>query len=261
MSDTFDHELDAFESRDNGNHDGWSRSTSYYRPYYKPKKKKMQYMTEEIDWNATLPGATHALKSSNGGYWYYWKVVNGITHWNDEGEWRRHSNQEDSKNNLAYREKVTRNKVNYENTPYEEKPQQTERTTMNLNNAALLVRDDVNTVSVLFDGTTKAYTYVLHESIEATEGDKVVVYANGSMKVATVSEVHETPQIDPNFNMDYGWIYSNIEPSVLHIVEQKATTDRIAEKLKQQQSRSVRDQILAQFGVTNVKEFLALDSK
>lgn len=329
MSDTFDHELDAWESYDQ--HNEYDSN-----PYLsKPKRikpnlpyKKVQYMTDEIDWDATLPGATHALLSSKGGGWYYWKVVNGITHWNDDGEWRRHSNQEDSKRNLMFRETVTKNKINYENNPCPEvnwddapddathvlfdvnevdyifgyttdrsfygyarqkygiktvygytrvcstsafnkflndglaleRPQTTERTTMNLNNAALLVRDDLNTVSVLFDGSTKPYTYVLHESIEANEGDLVIVKANGSVKVAAVSVVHDTPQIDPNFNMDYGWVIANATPAIDIIAEQKSITDRIAEKLKQQQSRSVREQILAQFGVTNVKEFLALDS-
>ena len=62
MSDTFDHALDAEGSREQ---ESW-----YDNPYNYDKpaptrsfqnKRTMQYMTDSVDWNATLPGATKKI--------------------------------------------------------------------------------------------------------------------------------------------------------------------------------------------------------
>ena len=131
---------------------------------------------------------------------------------------------------------------------------------MNLNNAALLVRDDINTVSVQFPDTSKNYTYVLHESIEVNIGDSVLVSGRGTPKVAEVVEIHDQPNIDPNSAMNYSWIFCNVTKQIDAINQHKEVSDVIVEKLKQQQAKSVREQVLAQFGVANVKELLGLPS-
>lgn len=139
----------------------------------------------------------------------------------------------------------------------EDQPEPERNTGMNLDNAALLVRDDIKTVSCGFnEHASKEYTYVLHNSIAAQVGDPVIVEVGGHFKAVTVTAVHDNANIDPNSNITYQWIICSLAQPVKDVDSYKATTNVIAEKLKQQQSVNVRDQILRQFGVANVTELL-----
>lgn len=127
---------------------------------------------------------------------------------------------------------------------------------MNLNNAALLVRDDIKTIGVQFPGTPKTYTYVLHNSIPVNYGDIIVVQAKQSVNIAEVIDIHEDVEIDPMNEMTYKWVVSNITTEAKKIEDEILATDKIIAALKKQQQRSVREQILAQFGISSVNELL-----
>ena len=207
----------------------------------------------KLDWDKAPDGATHALFTTEKGFWYFWKVTTDpiTTHYHDGNRWIKHHYQSQTITKL-HSFPVERR--------YPDDTPTTGTTTMNLDNAALLVRDDINTVSVIFEGTSKKYTYILHESIKAEVGDTVLVPAQGSPKSAEVVEIHEQPNIDPNSSMTYSWVICNLAEHITKIRDLKALSDRIVEKLKQQQAKSVREQVLAQFGVSNVKELLGLPS-
>ena len=133
-------------------------------------------------------------------------------------------------------------------------------TPMNLNNAALLVRDDITTVEVIFDpGTANTYTYILHSSITVVKDDLVLVEKdNGHPKCATVVKVDAEPQINVNSNTHYKWIIGNVTHMRVAVESEIKSTHTIAKALKQKQATNVREQILAQFGVTSAAELLKL---
>lgn len=199
----------------------------------------------DIPWDEAPKGATHALWSDRLEKWYFWRVVKGVTHYWRYNQWVTHSNQIDSQN------KFQRAAI--------PKPTEEERSTgMNLRNAALLVRDDIKTVEVIFSGAGRHYTYLVHNSVEVKEGDYVLVIANGEPNFAEVADIHDQPQIDPNSNIKYQWVISNVTQQLTTIEGLNKTTDLIVEKLQQQQARSVREQVLAQFGVNSVQDLLGL---
>lgn len=216
----------------------------------------MTSLTEKapICWDLAPKGATHALWSDKTDRWYFWRVVNDSTYYNRYGEWIRHHNQRDSRFRLLD-DAIPRECVEPKYSLYETE----ERSTgMNLRNAALLVRDDINTVSVVFSTGGKPYTYLIHERTQVQPEDYVLVVANGEPKVAQVVEVHEQPQIDPNSGIRYTWVIGNVTHQLANVEQLNKITDLIEEKLKQQQAKSVREQVLAQFGVNSVQDLLGL---
>jgi len=94
---------------------------------------------------------------------------------------------------------------------------------------AALLRDDLTTVAVRYvnsdiknegQGPSRAYTYKIlkEDAKKLTVGDFVVVPVNNDYKgntstvkveymhVAVVIEIHDTPQIDVDFDGDYKWV-------------------------------------------------------
>ena len=133
---------------------------------------------------------------------------------------------------------------------------------MNLNNAALLIRDDITTGTVVFDDPNKpdsdpnpkVYTYLIHNSMTLEKNQPVVVHARDTLVTAWFVEYHDEPKIDPQGNDRLKWIVQPVDPGPIRIEAEK--TKQLAAKLKVQQARSVREQILSQFNVSSAQELL-----
>ena len=214
-----------------------------------------------IPWHKALPGATHALWSEDIG-WYFWRVQsNGTTKHdiNKTGHWHTH---QDQFSRVGSQQKLR----DYLKTGKavrradDDQPDTTDEgyTPMNLNNAALLVRDDITTVEVTVNN--KEMTAILHNSVQAAVGDQVFLNTDSGPRYGEVTRYDAEPQIDVNSNMRYCWVLGNISDSIRHISPEIERTHTIARALKQRQAANVRDQILAQFGVTNAAELMALGS-
>lgn len=125
---------------------------------------------------------------------------------------------------------------------------------INLTNAALLVRDDIVTVGVNIreeNGglTQKEYTYIADKETAANlhVGALVVAQARGKLTFAVVSRVDPELDIDPTFHVDYKWIVCVVpEERVAH---NEWKTEEIVDKLKTKQRASVRRAALAELGV------------
>ena len=59
---------------------------------------------DELDWDEAPDGATHALFTTEKGFWYFWKVTDDPvrTHYHDGKKWVRHVLQNDSIIKLNY---------------------------------------------------------------------------------------------------------------------------------------------------------------
>jgi ABC-type ATPase with predicted acetyltransferase domain len=213
-------------------------------------------MTTKINWPNTVE--THALWSSDLERWYFWCVLpHGETLYQSGSKeiysWEKHKNQEASTaklKRLINRGLVVEkaNPSNLSNTD--------EYTPMNLNNAALLVRDDITTVL-----SEQGTHFVLHNSIlEVKLGDELLIKNKSGTGSAIVARIDSEPQIDVNSNQQYGWVLANITAITANIKQEIAKTDLIAQALKKRQSVNVREQILQQFGVADAAELLAIGS-
>jgi primosomal protein N' len=127
----------------------------------------------------------------------------------------------------------------------------------NLYNAALLLRDDITTVAVTFDGPKlssgpKRYNYVVtrEQAKVLKKGSRVLV--NGSMSgdaVATVAAVHAEAKIDLNSARKYKTVLAVIDDDAVRDFE--AQTAAIAERIRERQNTNTRGQLLAALGLTS----------
>lgn len=120
-------------------------------------------------------------------------------------------------------------------------------------NIAALMRSDTRTVHVSFNTELsstrnvvegKGYTYVTDLVLEV--GDLVAVEASDSMKLATVIQVDDNVEIEPNSNIAFKWIVAKVE--LLHyettMTLNKNLTDAVATAYKANLRRSFSEQIL-----------------
>ena len=208
-----------------------------------------------INWEEAPLGTTHAIWGPNSKCWYFRYVdAFGSVYRNSPKGWIKLVDQTLSRRFIEEGRKIP----NTCSTPAEPKRKQT----MNLNNAALLVRDDIQTVKVSFGSETKYYTFILHNSITVEEADFVIVTPNGGHpKVAQVMSIDEEPDIDVNLDSPYRWIICNITKQLEAIKVHQEFTDKLAEGLKRQKRKSLREQILAQYGVSSTEELLKLNAE
>ena len=79
---------------------------------------------------------------------------------------------------------------------------------MKTQNIAAILMEDCKTISVMFQSNNeKYYTYKTMEDFQI--GDKAVVRANGTLKIAKCVEVHKVPRLDSD--SCYQWIIQKID--------------------------------------------------
>lgn len=136
---------------------------------------------------------------------------------------------------------------------------------------AALLRDDLTTVAVRYvnsdiknegQGGSRVYTYkiLLEDAKKLKVGDFVVVPVGSNYKgntgtvsveymhVAVVTEIHDTPQIDVDFDGDYKWVMScfNLE----HYNAVVAHDKQFSELIQTAEKEVKRASLLEQFQTT-----------
>lgn len=128
---------------------------------------------------------------------------------------------------------------------------------MNLNTMAFLIREDVTTISVLFStGSQKAYTFKCTNQLahSLTEGNEVIVNTCNGRRIATVLEIHEEPQVDPEDDVEYQWAFQRINDA--HLSSLHDQENMIEKRLKDRRKYSHRQQALQALGISNPAEFM-----
>lgn len=94
----------------------------------------------------------------------------------------------------------------------------------------------------------------------AGKGVPVWVTAGGNLKAARVHEVHaaDNPQIDPDGDLVYQWVFSHRVPADLRKAMQ--ADKELAESLAQRQRTNMRQAVLAEYGVESAQQLLSNDS-
>lgn len=91
----------------------------------------------------------------------------------------------------------------------------------------------------------KQYTYKVPSNMELKIGDIAVVKVGTEFKCVTITDVHETPQIEYNNNsIDYKWIVSKVDTYAYNelLLQEK----EIRHNLRMLSSRKQKQNILAQ---------------
>lgn len=109
---------------------------------------------------------------------------------------------------------------------------------MKTKHMSALLRDDITTVAVNFmsdiakremaEGIA-SYTFkVLRSDAAAMKDAVVVVETQNGMRLAQVSEVHDEPQIDPDFDGDYRWVVQVVDMGRYRkIIEHEREMDKV----------------------------------
>jgi hypothetical protein len=132
-------------------------------------------------------------------------------------------------------------------TPADNSSPNSWRTAMDKNIAALL-RTDTRTIEVLMYGDStrapKAYTYVT--DLDIAVGDKVVVDANGDLRLVEVAVVHDGVNIEPNSNVQYKWIISKVDTTRYdaNMAKNKEIEQMVGKNYQQNLRRGFAEQIL-----------------
>lgn len=101
-----------------------------------------------------------------------------------------------------------------------------------------------------------AYTYKVWNDIELEAGDLILVNAAGTLKVATVIEVHATPKIDVNSSIDYKWIIQKVDTHRHDVAT--IQDEEFLQALLEVERVKMREQMLEDFKKTIPEGSLAL---
>lgn len=110
----------------------------------------------------------------------------------------------------------------------------------------------------------KAYTFKTDDPTIKVGDFVAVPISNGVPKVCTVVEVHETPQIDTDSDIEYKWIYGKIDVSsynkraelekealaVLNAAERKRAAERAIQILREEVGESTVQKVQSFFNPT-----------
>jgi len=119
----------------------------------------------------------------------------------------------------------------------------------NMKNVAALVRDDITTVRVTHDNTSKVYTYKITKELakQLEAGDLVLVKNAHGVTTGTVEKIHSEPEIEIQGATITAWVFQKVDTAE---VEQLEKDDRLIEKrISKLQAKSARDQALAALGI------------
>lgn len=132
-----------------------------------------------------------------------------------------------------------------------------------------LVIDQIRTVAVIFEEGIHAKRYTYMTVLEdLKEGDEVIVETGNSdaLKVATVVEVHDEPEISPTASITYRWILSvagttaRREQERLRLLEKQAMAILNSAERKEAK-RKVRERLVEIYGQDTLSKIHCLDFK
>lgn len=129
--------------------------------------------------------------------------------------------------------------------------------TMNINHTITALQD-FNTVGVRFDDSKRTYTYKTTEKFE--EGDRAIVCPNGILKVVTVREVHDTPQIDFGSNIEYKWIVQKVDLESYNkrMEQEELMAVELRKSIANKKREEVKADLVKSLGVDDVNKLTAL---
>lgn len=126
----------------------------------------------------------------------------------------------------------------------------------NMNNVALLLRDDIVTVQVAFNkDAASEYTFVCEKVIaeRLDIGDEVVIKGNRNFfQVAVVRQVDKECDVDVSAGYNYGWIVQKVDAERYNYNMEQ--TEKVTEELKKRQRDSYRKQVLQSIGLEDLKK-------
>lgn len=131
---------------------------------------------------------------------------------------------------------------------------------MNLRTVALICHEGVTSIEaypITVGGGRDAgnYTFACPVVIaeQLTVGDLVVVETSRyGYRLFKVDEIHTDPRFDPNADIEYRFVISHIDRSIVDNLESEVEVAE--ENLRVHQTRGIRQQILGQFGINNPSE-------
>ncbi|MCK4957776.1 MAG: hypothetical protein KAT00_00210 [Planctomycetes bacterium] len=123
----------------------------------------------------------------------------------------------------------------------------------NLFNAALLLRDDVTTVEVQFDGSRDCYTFIVTRAMAKgiEKGDQLIVESKrggqGAIAQVRVVRLHKEPKIDLNVDYTYAVVMAHINREERAALIQ--STSLMADQIRVRQAASTREQLMSTLGL------------
>lgn len=160
-------------------------------------------------------------------------------------------------------------------------PPKPEEHTMSLENQLLAMRDDFDTIEVIFGNENpscntngKTYTYLtpkgmfVPEDLEVGEpkinnysnywdsGTFVLVCVGNIYKVAKLHAVHATPQLDYDRGKSYQWVVQRIDPS--DYIKSSMLSDEAKEKLQMLKREQKRQEIMNTIKATYGEDALTI---
>lgn len=148
--------------------------------------------------------------------------------------------------------------------------------TMNLRNAALLIRDDLTTVQVQYLDENKTYAFLIKRDLAKQVkallpkrsrlgvGDeanlpKLLVKSSRGIGLVRAVRVDDQPQVNLESSTRYRYAFALVDT---HKVDQWEREDEVIyQKLQERKKITAREQILAGLGITDTQAFLADLSK
>lgn len=128
------------------------------------------------------------------------------------------------------------------------------KTMFSSQHVASLFQETMTTVAVTYGHSdtyndSQLYVYKIDRGDCIQADDLVLVYAKSSIKVARVREVHESPQLDYESDINYSWVIGAIPQEALDLYEKRMTQEAEFAKLAQEaenqhQRKSMKDKIL-----------------
>lgn len=131
----------------------------------------------------------------------------------------------------------------------------------NTYNAALLLRNDITTVEVVFDDDhnrkAKPYTFVITKDMAkglTRNASLIVPVSHNSLsgpgfKVVKVVRVHPEAKIDLNVEYHYTLVVGVVDTALLHTF--RLSTNQIADRIRERQSTGARESLMLSLGLTS----------
>lgn len=128
---------------------------------------------------------------------------------------------------------------------------------MNKHYILSLFDSGLKTVAAVFKGGSQVYTYKTHTDF--TVGDYAIVHTpSNGFQVVQITQVHDTPDLDPDSRVDYKWIVQKLD--VTEYDKLVARDEELAVKVKDAQRNAHREQARAAL-LSQIPSLSVLESK
>ena len=120
---------------------------------------------------------------------------------------------------------------------------------MRLSHLVPFLVDDVRTVLVTFDKSSRSYTY--KTNLDLSAGDLVIVTTGKSYGVGEIEEIHDVPKLDKGAKYEYGWVVAELNPLLEEHESLKLREREFLDSLKEVKGKTAKV-LRAEYGVTKI---------